>query len=341
MGNDECPGVDTTYSQVVVVAPIPIESMFTVAQTGACELLAFEANNESLGENLTYQWSLDGLPLATTEDFSGDVNEPGTYQITLTIFEEACDQTDEYTQDVVLIDQIDLQLQPDMPICYYQEELTIQAAEPGAGATYLWSTGETSSFIEVSGPGVYSVEVNWNNCSGTDTVEVNLIPAMVLTEDVNFCEGSTTFLTIPFDGSAYYSWCNGETEQNITTDQDGQYCYQFIDEVGCIQEGVINVFVQDFNASLYIPNAFTPNNDGINDVFSAKGVDISEFELKIWNRWGDEIFNTTDINEVWTGNVNNTGAHYVQDGVYTYTVSYRGICSSEKIEETGTIVVVR
>jgi gliding motility-associated-like protein len=340
-GNDECPGADTTSSEVVVMTPNPIESLFTVSQTDECSLLLISTDNQSTGDNLTYQWSIDDIPVSTNENLQEDLDAAGIHTITLVITDNVCDQTDEFIQDVSVIDEIDLQLQPDLPFCYHDDELLIQAAEPGLDAQFLWSTSETSSAIAVNAPGVYSVEVVWNNCSGRDTVEVVEIPAQILLENVSFCEGSTTYLTIPYEGSNQYEWCNGESGQNISTDQDGQYCYQFIDEYGCIQNGEINVYMQDFNASLYIPNTFTPNNDGVNDVFEAKGVDISEFTMSVWNRWGDEVFTTNTMDIPWTGNFKNNGTHYVQDGVYTYTITYRGICSSEQKQEVGTVLVIR
>jgi gliding motility-associated-like protein len=340
-GNNECPGADTTFSNVLVVSPNPIESLFSVAQTDQCALLQITTDNQSTGDNLTYQWSIDGVPVTSNEDFVEELDAPGAHTITLEIFEEVCDQTDEFVQEVTVINEIDLQLQPDLPLCYNDDGLLIQAAEPGPDAQYLWSNSETTSGIIVDSPGEYSVEVTWNNCTGRDTVEVVEIPAQILTEDVSFCEGSTTYLTIPFEGSNQYEWCNGESGQNITTDQDGQYCYQFVDEYGCVQTGVINVYMQDFNSTLYIPNTFTPNNDGINDVFEAQGVDISEFQMSVWNRWGDEVFSTNTMDIPWTGNFKNSGTHYVQDGVYTYTISYRGICSSEQKQAIGTVLVIR
>jgi gliding motility-associated-like protein len=340
-GNAECSGADTTFSVVNVIQPDPIESLFTVQQIEACELLHIETDNLSTGPDLEYAWYINDEFVAGTENISEYLGQPGVYAVTLEISEPVCDQTADYTQDVQVIDQIDLQLQPDIPICYYDNQIVIQAAEPGPDAQYLWSTDETTSAISVTDPGQYIVEVNWNNCEGRDTVTVTMIPAKNLITDVSFCEGSSTYLTIPFDGSDSYTWCNGQTGQSITTDQDGQYCYEFIDDHGCLQDGLINVYMQDYMASVHIPNAFTPNNDGINDVFMAKGVDVAEFEMEVWNRWGDQVFKSNSIEDPWIGNAHQNGEHYVPDGVYTYAVTYRGQCSSDKIEEVGYIVVTR
>lgn len=75
----------------------------------------------------------------------------------------------------------------------------------------------------------------------------------------------------------------------------------------------------------YLPNAFTPNNDSNNEVFKGVGFleGVRNFSMNIWNRWGEKIFETTDPNEGWTGQKNNTGEP-VPAGVYIVTVSFTG-----------------
>ena len=341
LGNSECPGQDTTTSIVTVIQPDDIESLFMVQQIEACDLMHIITENMSTGNDLEYAWYIDGEFIAGTENIGEYLPQPGTYEVSLEITEPVCDQTAEYNTEILVINQIDIGLQPDMPKCYYEDQIVIQAAEPGPDAIYLWSTEETTSSISVTEPGQYEVIVNWNNCEGRDTVIVTEIPEKYIVSEVEFCEGSSTFLTIPFEGSNNYTWCNGETGQSITTGQDGQYCYQYVDNYGCTQEGLINVYMQEYMTTVYIPNAFTPNNDGINDVFQAKGVDVAEFELAVWNRWGDQVFKSNSIEEPWIGNAYEGGEYFVPDGVYSYTITYRGECSSEKIEEVGYIVVTR
>ncbi len=341
LGNTECPGADTTTSAVSVIDPAPIDALFTVQQIDACALMHIATDNQSIGPNLTYSWTVDGVDGGGLENLSMFLTEPGLHTITLEISEATCDQQDDVTQIVEVINEIDLELEPDMGLCYNEDQLVIQAATPGPDATYEWSTGDLTSAIAVNEPGQYIVYVNWNNCAGVDTVNVSEVSAMTLVDDVKFCEGTITHLMIPVDGSESYTWCNGQTGQEISVEQDGQYCYNFIDDMGCVQEGIVNVYMQDYTTSVFIPNAFTPNNDGINDVFQAQGVDVAEFDMTIWNRWGDQIFATSSMDVPWTGNYHAGGEHYVPDGVYSYYITFRGECSSEKIKEKGYIVVTR
>lgn len=73
--------------------------------------------------------------------------------------------------------------------------------------------------------------------------------------------------------------------------------------------------------TLYIPNTFTPNGDGMNDTFGVSGEAIKNFNMVIYNRWGQKIFETNDANNQWDGTFNGTK---VSVGAYVYNVSAQG-----------------
>ncbi|MBL7941215.1 MAG: gliding motility-associated C-terminal domain-containing protein, partial [Flavobacteriales bacterium] len=339
-GNTDCPGADTAYSVVEVVAPQILEALFSLNQVGACEEMTIEGVNESEGDGLSFFWNFGDGVYSEEENPVHFYGEPGSYTVTLTISEDVCSVEDSYEMEVVVIDQLDLELAPDIPICYYQDNILIQAADFGPDVEYLWNTGETTSSITVDEPGEYTVEVGWNQCIGHDTVTVFEMPQYFTEYTVEFCEGSNTLLTIPYEGSSSYTWCNGETGIDITVDEGADYCYSYVDSVGCIQEGLIHAIMNDYQATLYVPNAFTPNNDGINDVFMPKGVGVSEYEINIFNRWGDNIFHTIDVAQPWDGSYK-SGEYYVPDGVYPYMITYKGPCAAEKVEVKGMVVIFR
>ena len=89
--------------------------------------------------------------------------------------------------------------------------------------------------------------------------------------------------------------------------------------------------------SLYIPNAFTPNGDGMNDTFGVSGAAMRDFSLLIFNRWGEKVFETSNPNTRWNGVVNEEDA---PSGVYVYKVLAKGL-EGGHIQQKGNVTLVR
>ncbi len=92
-------------------------------------------------------------------------------------------------------------------------------------------------------------------------------------------------------------------------------------------------------ATVYIPNAFTPDNDGINDVWKVEISGISEFELIVYNRWGDIVFQAKDPEQFWKGE-HSFGDYYVPNGVYSYVLKYRSL-DSQAFTKKGSVSILR
>ena len=88
---------------------------------------------------------------------------------------------------------------------------------------------------------------------------------------------------------------------------------------------------------VFIPNTFTPNGDEHNDVLEISAKNVLEFSFSIYSRWGEELFNTTDIEEFWDGSFNN---QIVPIGIYTYHLKAYGK-DAQFVTKTGTINVVK
>lgn len=88
--------------------------------------------------------------------------------------------------------------------------------------------------------------------------------------------------------------------------------------------------------TFYLPNSFTPNSDGLNDVFKPRGENFSNFEIYIFNRWGEEIYHSTETTG-WDGGVN---GYYVPDGVYSYVVTYKDI-KKRPVHLVGCVTIIR
>jgi gliding motility-associated-like protein len=128
-------------------------------------------------------------------------------------------------------------------------------------------------------------------------------------------------------------------------DQGGNYPVTLVvtDENGCSSQITRTIEVLDL-FSLYIPTSFTPNNDGTNDAFYAVGTDIdpNRFSMQVINRWGNLVFETADMNEVWYGKANDGSEHFAQDGVYFYRVVVFSLSNpAERKEIKGSVTLIR
>jgi PKD repeat protein len=196
-GLGNCTGSDEATSTVVVIDPPIVDAIFEAQQTDECVLLTLEGTNLSVGDDVTYLWNFgDGTTSAETDVYHV-YTSPGDYVITLTVEDQVCGNVDVATTTVTLLDQIDLSLPPNAFICYYDEAAVLEAVDPGPNTTYLWSTGETTSSIAVSEPGMYSVTAFFNNCEYTHELEVEVGPEIPTFETVKFCEGKNQYLEIP------------------------------------------------------------------------------------------------------------------------------------------------
>ncbi|MEW6469817.1 MAG: gliding motility-associated C-terminal domain-containing protein [Bacteroidota bacterium] len=90
-------------------------------------------------------------------------------------------------------------------------------------------------------------------------------------------------------------------------------------------------------ANLYVPNAFTPNGDGINDLFGAKGDGIIEYSIQIFNRWGELVFESSDINKQWDGTYK---GQIAETGAYAYSITAYGE-KTNRISKSGTVTLIQ
>ena len=121
----------------------------------------------------------------------------------------------------------------------------------------------------------------------------------------------------------------------------GDYWLMVTDSIGCVYSDTVAFDISKCECFLWVPNSFTPNNDGLNDVFQPSYYcDLASFDLKILNRWGQPIFSSENAMESWNGKDRNAS---VQSGVYFYTVTYTPIIKGQidkPITQTGVITVI-
>jgi gliding motility-associated-like protein len=107
---------------------------------------------------------------------------------------------------------------------------------------------------------------------------------------------------------------------------------------GLLQPIILNSFVEDNSYSLYSPTAFSPDGDGINDLFKVYGQGMSDFKIEIFNRWGQMIYKSFQLSEGWDGTFNGKN---LPTGSYVYKIKTSEYSEDKKIVKTGTIALVR
>lgn len=111
---------------------------------------------------------------------------------------------------------------------------------------------------------------------------------------------------------------------------------------GCKSEKEISIeVIPPPLPEIFIPNAFTPNGDGLNDYFMAEGKNIDSFRMKIYNKWGEMIFESENIYQGWNGQYENRPC---PQGTYIYTIQYTGFETVDKqsvVSKNGTLQLIK
>jgi gliding motility-associated-like protein len=165
----------------------------------------------------------------------------------------------------------------------------------------------------------------------TDTLRYHMrFPRPRITDE---SQGATEWWYSMGDGTVYE-----EQEPEHTYEEHGNYLITQIvsNDFGCADTAGLRIIV-DPNISVYIPNTFTPDDDGLNDVFFIDGEGIDNLELWIYNRWGQLLFQTIDKDEPWDGRVN---GNVVPNGVYLYKAIVQDITNRTKVY-SGEVRVLR
>ncbi|MGZ5304998.1 MAG: gliding motility-associated C-terminal domain-containing protein, partial [Bacteroidia bacterium] len=212
------------------------------------------------------------------------------------------------------------------------------------GATYFWNDSTTTGFKEISSPGKYWVELAQGQCKFADTIHVyyNDSPRVNLGKDTTFCGLNFWQLDAGKNNNpdAEYEWNTGQKSQKIIVSEPGDYWVRAsfcgVTASDTISLGFINYKPED----LLMPNAFSPNDDKLNDTLRAVGIDLMDaFEWRIYNRWGQLIYKTNDITKGWDGKYNGLPS---PAGLYHWKLTLRSAClKDDELSRSGIVYLVR
>jgi gliding motility-associated-like protein len=205
--------------------------------------------------------------------------------------------------------------------------------------SFYWQDESTASFFEASQEGIYWVVVtNTFGCSATDTMEIQQVyplPENFLSADTVICGNLP--VTVSVSGYNKYEWFDGSTSSSHTFTNAGTYSLLVTDDRGCRGSDAIhleNACDEDF----FMPNAFSPNSDGLNDVFLPIPLHpFTDFDLRIFNRWGMMVFESDDLSQGWDGREKGIMGEI---GTYLWKMEYTLEDGSMK-SASGSVILLR
>ncbi len=181
-------------------------------------------------------------------------------------------------------------------------------------ANLQWNTGQSGSKISISSPGQYILSLDFGMAHIFDTTDVVLLPnTLDLGMDTFGCNDRVFVLT-PDHRFDSYHWNDGSTLPYLPVEYSGSYSLIVQNKCGQFEDEVF-VDILDCTCQVYIPNVFTPNGDGQNDVLGpflyCLSSEIVQYQFDIYDKWGGKQFTTKDPSEKWNPSK-------PLPGVYTY-----------------------
>ena len=360
-------GCFDTLSQNVTVHPLPTA---LYSATNVCDGNAIQFINSSTIPNTdsiqSFFWNFgDNSTIANTQTISHLYTAVGSYQVQLlAISSFGCKDSINKTVFVNSAPLIKFSVTDTIgcaPLCiFFNDSSTVSG---GGISTWAWSIGDGSAVnnqqnfehcyanSSVDSSAYFNISLTVTSDSGSvKTITKNNYITVHPHPNASFTvQPQTTSITDPVvlatdfsTGAISWNWNFGDSltsslQQPLshTYKQVGDYTVRLIvtSNHGCL-DTVSRIISIEPDFVFYIPNAFSPDGDGVNDTFNGKGIFITEYQMKIFDRWGNAIFTSNDINTPWDGKVNDN-SEPAQTDTYVYSIklvdskdrphSYKGI----------------
>lgn len=269
-------------------------------------------------------------------------HQPGQYQIVVPT-SLGCDSILQIT--VSDFPFVPLELGNDQRICPgYGFQLSA-----GDYQQYVWSNGDTGKVLQVNEPGLYTLWVtDFYGCKDTDQINLDFFPepeVSIEATESEICKRQK--IQLIGRGANQYTWY--ENTKNVPIGQSQQITFELNQQTSIILSGVdanlcndddtLQLFVLNCCDDVLLPNAFSPNSDGLNDEFkSITRLTYKEFNIKIFNRWGEVVFESTNPDIGWNGNHKGVAC---ESGVYFYLLQIYCPQEDRKVLLKGDVFLTR
>ncbi|MDZ4751528.1 MAG: choice-of-anchor L domain-containing protein [Flavobacteriales bacterium] len=344
---DECGNF--IYDEIEIsVPPVPVIVDLGPDLVVTCleESILIPSINGGVG-TYSYQWVYQDLLIGNESNQEFQTMQNATVQI---IVEDECGNSN-YDEILISVPPVPLYVSlntADTAICI-GESINLEVFSAGGVGeyTYQWTPDFASLETLNNSPQestTYSVVVE-DECGNQSQTSVfvgveNVSPGFMVeyigdfgVQLYNQSDYGISYIWYFNDGSSSEDENPYHTFQNM---EPWQVTLEVTGELGC-QKSITEIFYPIGN--IFVPNCFTPDGDGVNEVFQVYGHDILNFEIVIFSRWGEMVYRSTDMNEAWTGGKNGS-EHFVSDGIYSFMLKAEGI-RGNFIEKSGQVTLLR
>ena len=293
------------------------------------------------------------LPLVSIEGFTGTwspaINNTQTTTYTFTADEGQCALTAELSVEVLENPIISA---GDPIIVCVGDIATLSGSGAGSGGNYTWDNGiEDGISFTVTETTLYTVTgTDENGCMGTASILVTGLPVPLASFtaspesggvplDVTFTNTSQNATSYEWDfGNDQFAAVNDESEQNSSYEDFGTYTVWLVADNDLCADSISVIITTTVEPWIFVPNVFTPNEDGSNEIFMVSTENMQSIELMIVNRWGNLMATIDDLNSGWDGKT--PSGSDAKEGVYFYKYAAIGLDGSEWIGH-GFLTLVR
>ncbi len=329
------------------------------------QTVTFTATITGGGTTPSYQWSVNSNPAGTNSNiFSSSTFKNGDIVSVVLTSNDPCANPMTANSNQIIIQvypPMSVIATGDATICPGESVPITSTAGGGEGPPYIysWNNGagtDSATIVTPLNTTIYTVSAT-DACGSTPaTGNVTVTVSPVPKPDFSFSPSEpteysrTVYFTDKSNGAVTWNWDFGDSTSanDASTAQNPNHIYSGIgtyivklvvkNAAGCIDSITYTVEVTEEYA-FYIPNAFTPNGDGVNDYFGPQGTHDLIYEMTIYNRWGEKVFETTDTSLPWDGNVNGS-AKIAETGVYVYRIRFKDSRYTSNVL-VGSVTLVR
>jgi gliding motility-associated-like protein len=348
--------VDTTLT--VIVDHLPTPALSKGDECADQVLIAATPNGSYL-----YRWFVNGSldpNLGSNQALANHIGQTRQYRVELYNPISGCTSPTSPTLDVTVVGALDVTLAT-TPACE-GDQFTITGTTNQPVTSYVWSfegsviNGETTATLQDTRAGEYKAVVSISGCTAADSLTILLSPitpgtltsrAVICNDPANSDPNTNQVVLDPGAGFNSYNWFRngvslGVTDPTYTATEDGTYSVDLVNSFGCESSDQTVVDIECV-PKITGPNAFRPGGLNSNFFLYTFFIDDAPFEVFIFSRWGELVYQSVDRRFEWNGGYNNNEGKPLPPGTYSYVVRYRSSYRPEDgvQEKRGGVVLLR